>query len=430
VPKAAITFLIRVIGAGAAIGLQVLLARLMGADSYGTYVIAWTWMLALGNLVSLGLADAAVRFVPRYAARGRAGQSAGFFRHGTRVVLASGFAITAIGIVALQVVPLDGSVQTMLIVVAAGLPFVAFEYFLEGMARSLGWFRLTTAVIYIVRPILIALACIALHWEGVGLTAPLVGMVTILAVSATGLFTYVALSAHLAPGKHATQAGPRLRRFWIGAALPMLVVSSLEDLLPALDVMLVGALLGPADAAVYFAAGRLLALAHFAQFAIHVVNGRSMSLALAGAADISVERCLQRATAVSAFATFAALAATLVAGPVLLGFFGESFVAGTGAMAILAIGLMGRAVAVPCREYLLYSGQQRPLLVINGLALIVQAGLCLLLTPRLGLEGAATATAVAQLLRSLMLIRATRLGSGLLVLPPLGTWLTRRAVPR
>jgi O-antigen/teichoic acid export membrane protein len=199
----------------------------------------------------------------------------------------------------------------------------------------------------------------------------------------------------------------------------MLVVSSLDDLFPALDVMLVGALLGPAEAAIYFAAGRLLALAHFAQYAVHFVNGHAMSLALAGNAEQSVARCLQRATAVSALATLVALGATLAAGPFLLGLFGQDFVHGYAAMCLLAVGLLGRSLAVPAQEYLLLSGRNRVLTRIGAITLAVLAVLCAVLAPAFGLTGAATAAAVAQLLRSLLLIRATRRMGGLLVLPPL-----------
>jgi O-antigen/teichoic acid export membrane protein len=417
--NAAFTFAIRVAGAGAAIGLQILLARLMGADSYGLYVIAWTWMLALGSVVSLGLADAAMRFVPRYVARGRAPQAARFFRTGVGSVTLAGLLLATAGAGILQVLPLDRPLLALVTVVAVGLPFVAFEYFLEGMARSLGWFRLTGIAIYIVRPMLIAVACLALHGAGVGLTAPLVGTVTILAVAATGLTTYLTLAMHLRPATGPRRPAGRLRRLWLGAALPMLVVSSLDDLFPALDVMLVGALLGPAEAAIYFAAGRLLALAHFAQYAVHFVNGHAMSLALAGNAEQSVARCLQRATAVSALATLVALGATLAAGPFLLGLFGQNFVHGYAAMCLLAVGLLGRSLAVPAQEYLLLSGRNRVLTRIGAITLAVLAVLCAVLAPAFGLTGAATAAAIAQLLRSLLLIRATRRMGGLLVLPPL-----------
>ena len=56
---------------------------------------------------------------------------------------------------------------------------------------------------------------------------------------------------------------------------------------------------------------------------------------------------------------------------------------------------------------------------IGAITLAVLAVLCTVLAPAFGLTGAATAAAVAQLLRSLLLIRATRRMGGLLVLPPL-----------
>ena len=67
--EAILAFGIRVLSAVLMLGLQILLARLMPLDSYGGYVAAWTWMLALGSFAALGFAESSVRFLPRYRAR-------------------------------------------------------------------------------------------------------------------------------------------------------------------------------------------------------------------------------------------------------------------------------------------------------------------------------------------------------------------------
>jgi O-antigen/teichoic acid export membrane protein len=301
----------------------------------------------------------------------------------------------------LQVIPLADPMFSLLIVVVAGLPFIAMEYFLEGVARSLGWFRFISISVYIVRPVLIATSCLTLHLLGVPLTLEIAGIVTILCVAATALAAYLLIAAHL-PAEHRGPA--RLTRLWLMAALPMLVVSGLEDMLPALDVMLVGALLGAEDAGIYFAAGRILALAHFAQYAVIFVSGRALSMALANPDRAVARRRLQEATATTFFATLAAVAITLIAGQTLLSWFGESFATGFAPMCILAAGLVARSLAVSCHEYLLLAGQHRPLIAINGLALVALAVLSPLLIPLFGLNGAAIAGALSMTLRSALLI--------------------------
>ena len=392
--EAIFPFLIRVAGAGAAFGLQILLARLMNAEAYGGYVIAWSWILALGSVVSLGLGEVAVRILPRYQTRGRHAQAALFFRWCMKAVCLAGLALAGGGIMLLHLLPLAEPTLILLIVVVAGLPFIAMEYFLEGAARSLGWFRFISISVYIVRPILIATACLALHLLGVSLSLEIAGVVTILCVAATALAAYLVMAAHLPLARPEHRAPARLSKLWLLAAFPMLFVSVLEDMLPAFDVMLVGALLGAEDAAIYFAAGRILALAYFAQFAVIFVSGRVLSMALANPDRSAARRRLQEATVTTFFTTLVAVAITLIAGPTLLSWFGESFAAGFVPMCILAAGLVARSLAVSCHEYLLLAGRHRPLIAINGSALVILAGLSLLLIPLFGLNGAAIAAAL------------------------------------
>lgn len=406
--EALFPFLIRIAGAGAAFGLQILLARLMSAEAYGGYVIAWSWILALGSVVSLGLGEVAVRILPRYQARGRQAQAALFFRWCMKAVCLAGLVIAVCGIMVLHLLPLADPTLTLLIVVVAGLPFIAMEYFLEGAARSLGWFRFISICVYIVRPVLIATACLALHWLGVSLSLATAGVVTILCVAATALAAYLVMAAHLPAARPAHRASPRLSKLWLLAAFPMLFVSVLEDMLPAFDVMLVGALLGAEDAAIYFAAGRILGLAYFAQFAVIFVSGRVLSMALANPDRGAARRRLQEATLTTFLATLVAVAITLIAGPTLLSWFGESFTAGFAPMCILAAGLVARSLAVSCHEYLLLAGRHWPLIAINGSALVILSGLSLLLIPQFGLIGAASASALTMALRSTLLLWQVR----------------------
>src|SRR5207253_6582754 len=71
-------FLIRVINAAFAFGVQILLARLIGRFEFGIYVYVWTWVLVLGQAVDLGLGTTAQRFIPEYRERGASALLRGF----------------------------------------------------------------------------------------------------------------------------------------------------------------------------------------------------------------------------------------------------------------------------------------------------------------------------------------------------------------
>jgi O-antigen/teichoic acid export membrane protein len=416
---AVVTFLIRVGGAGLAFGLQALLARLMAADAYGGYVIIWSWLLACGSFASLGLADSAVRFLPRYESRKRHGQVTAFFGFGFTAVGIAAAATAAAAVASLLALPVSNAVMISGVVIAAALPLLALETFFEGVARGLGWFRLTSVTVYIARPLLIAAACGGIHLSGIPLTLERAAAILIVALAATAAFLFVVIRSRLAARARKDRLSRRDARLWLKASLPMLLVSGLEDLFAASDVILIGFLISPEDAAVYFVAGRTLALAHFAQYAVQFVQGRRFSIALAQPGAPDVERHLQSATVATVVTTLAALAVTLAAGRWLLAVFGPDFAAAYTPMCILAAGLLARSLAGQSSELLLLSGHYRALIAVNATVIVVLAVFLVVLAPKMGIAGAATATAAALLVRSWLLVRTVKSALGRRVLPRL-----------
>lgn len=60
------SFIIKVIGAGLAFGVNILLARLLGVNDYGAYVYILSWLLVLSIPVRMGFDNSLLRFIPQY----------------------------------------------------------------------------------------------------------------------------------------------------------------------------------------------------------------------------------------------------------------------------------------------------------------------------------------------------------------------------
>src|SRR5690554_4672144 len=195
--EAALAFAIRVLSAVLMLGLQVLLARLMPLDSYGGYVAAWTWMLALGSFAALGFAESSVRFLPRYRARGQEARLRAYWRFGLSLVMAVSTGLAVIAAVLAHMLGADGGPGLLVLLVGLGLPFLALEYYLEGIARSFGWFRLATVPVYIIRPLLIGAICLALVQAGMVLTLPLVGAILIAAMALVAIGVALVIAGRL-----------------------------------------------------------------------------------------------------------------------------------------------------------------------------------------------------------------------------------------
>ena len=414
---AAIALAIRVLSAGLVFGLQVLLARLMPQDGYGGFVTLWTWMLALGSFAALGFAESSIRFLPRYHLRGRVGALRNYWRFGLAVVLGASLILMVIAVgLALGLGVGDGA-GLLVLLVALGLPFLAIEYYLEGVARSFGWFRLAAVPVYILRPILIGLACMGLSAAGLVLTLPVVGAVMVgsmaLVTAGLTLVLWRRLAA-IAPAMAVPGCGQR--RLWLMASLPLLLLSGLEDLAGYGDVLVLSLLAEPEAVGIYFAAARSLALAGFVAYAMTLVAGRRFALDLAGKSRAELQNSILDNTRLTFWATLAAVGLALMAGPFLLGAFGEAFVAGYGVMFVLGGGMVLRAMAGQAGEALIVLGRQREGIWVAFVVLAVTAGLGFVLVPALGIMGAAWASAAAMACRTLALVLVLRRSEGLRVL--------------
>lgn len=426
--EAAIAFGIRAASAGLVFALQVLLARLMALEAYGGFVTLWTWMIALGSFVALGLPEASIRFLPRYRLRGRDDAVRRFWWFGLAAVALTSSALAAAALVPVLVLGSGSETATMILLVALSLPFLGIEYYLDGVARSFGWFRLALVPVYIVRPMLIGAACLTLFMAGVTLTLEIVGAVVVIAMAAVSCGLALVVGARLGRPKTAPGASRRSRlpeqRLWIRASLPLLLVSGLEDLLTYCDVLVLGLLMAPQDVAIYFAAARTLALVNFAYFAIYVLSGRDFALAFADPDRARRQQAILEVARLTFWLTLAALAVTLAAGPYLLSVFGAEFRSGYSVMAILAAGLLARAMAGQAGEFLIVAGRQRDLILLGAAALGGNVVLAFALVPRLGIEGAALATSLAMAGRAAGLVflvhRRTGLRAASLALPRFG----------
>jgi O-antigen/teichoic acid export membrane protein len=411
---AIIAFAVRVASAGLVFALQVLLARLMALDAYGNYVTLWTWMIALGSFGALGFAESSVRFLPRYAARQREGTVAAFWRFG--LFAAMGFSVLLAGLAALVAIVFGAGAdwQVLMLFVCLGLPFMALEHYLEGVARSFGWYQLTTVPVYIVRPILTGSVALAVFASTGTLGFTTIGLVVIGCQAAIVLSVGLLLAARLR--RFRPRAGAARGRLWLMASMPLLLISGCEDLMTNSDVLLVALLLDAEQAAIYFAAARTLALANFVYYATYLVAGRGFALALVDTDKAALQRSVRQSSRLTLISTVVALAATLLVAPLLLMLFGAAFTTGYPLMFILAAGLLARSLAGQANELLIVAGRQRESIVIAVGALVVTVVAVAALTLAFGVMGAAMGTALGLLVRAISYVVVVRRVLGVSVL--------------
>jgi len=411
-------FLIRVASAGVVFVSQILLARWMGSFEYGTYIYAWTWLLLFGDIVHLGLPLTAQRFIPEYTQRGSIDLLRGYIA-GSRWLtfsLATLIAIAGAGLVRAIEGSLDRNVVMPLYLACVTLPFYAFSFMLDGIARSNNWISLAVMPHSLLRPLLILAMIGAGFALDYSFDATGAMLVTIIAVWVTALGQLLLLNKRLAktvaPGAKAYNI-----KGWFATSLPMIAVWGIYTLLTTTDVLVLQQFRPADEVAHYYAASKTMTLVTFIYFAVaasaghrfaayHVAGDRE---GLAGFVATTIKWIF--------WPSLGAILLMLAAGKPMLWLFGPSFTDAYPVMFVLAIGLLARAAVGPAERLITMVGQQRICAAAYAGAFAVNIIGCFALAAPYGGMGVAAATSAAFVMESALLfwIAKRRLGLHLFV---------------
>lgn len=391
---------VRIAAAFVGLGLQILLARLMALEDYGIYVILWTWTSVVGQVGVLGFYDSAARFIPRYGRREKHAHLAGYLSTGFRVVVTGSCLLATAALVFLTVLPglVDPAFLLPLGVLAFGFPILSLESYLTGVFRGFGWYALSTIPGFILRPVLIMLGVGLARAAGFPLDAITVLAVVVFASILVLLVQALLLRARL-PKTERVVTTPQRRRFWLLASVLMMPAMTAEELFVWIDVLILGFLVAPDEASLYFAAQRSLSLAAFVQYGFMLVAARGFSLSLASADRAGLQARITRSTNATFWLTIPSVALTLVAGYPLLALFGPEFLAAYPCLALLGLAYVIRAATGQAAELLVVQGRYRLSLLIVSISVVTCLLLMLLLVPLWGIVGAAAAMVLVQVLR-------------------------------
>ncbi|MDP4003149.1 lipopolysaccharide biosynthesis protein [Methylobacterium sp. NEAU K] len=400
-------FAIRVGSAGFAYGTQVLAARLMGWDAYGVFASVWVWTAMLGHTLTLGLSQGACRFVPGDQARGDLDLARGYIRAGALVTSGAALAVAGLGAALLVLEPglFAPDYRAPIAVAACVMPLFALQDFLEGVARSQNWLGLAIAPPYLLRQTLLMACMVGAVLAGAPPRAEVaMGCMLVAAAIATALqagLLAARLRVDLPPGPHRYHW-----RTWLGTSLPIAGIDLSNAGFTFVDVIVLGALVSPAELGLYFAATRIQQFVVFVHFAASAATLQRYSAAQAAADRPLLADLVRRQGRLTAAATMLVGCAILAASPLLLAMFGPGLGSSVPILCVLVAGSVAASLFGPGEDLLTMLGGERLCAGITAGMLLAAAALCLALVPSLGTLGAALAVAVATVLRALLLARA------------------------
>jgi O-antigen/teichoic acid export membrane protein len=217
------------------------------------------------------------------------------------------------------------------------------------------------------------------------------------------------------------RAGPGFAGFWRFNA-PRSLATIAQMIIQRLDIVLVGIMRGPVDAAIYTAATRFLVVGQLGNAALSMAAQPQLTHLFAIGDRRGAGQVYQVTTAWLIILTWPLYLLAVVYGPAVLAVFGHSYRAGSTVMVILGLAML---VATGCGQVdiVLTTTGRTSWSLMNGLmAVVVNVGVDLALIPRYGITGAAIGWAAAIAITNLVpltqvakVVRVHPFGRGTLV---------------
>lgn len=402
-----LAFSVRAGSAAIALLSQVVLARWMGEFEYGIYVLVWLAMLIMGDLACFGLHTTIIRYVPEYFQRKEFGLLRGIFFTGIwfSFTLATVIAVLGCGLLWLLAERVEIYYLVPFILGFICLPMIALDNVLDCIARSRSRIIMALTPAYIIRPLLVLVFMIAAHETGWPSTATVALGLSIVATWLTTIGQLWMVRRALAPELPNTKRDYQLGQ-WLKVAAPIFFVEGFFFLLINVDVLMVGRAMDPEHVAIYFAATKIMALAHFVYFAVKASVAQRYSALLHKGDRNEFATFAQASVRWTFWPTLMLGFVILAMGYPLLLLFGSAFTEGYPLLFVLIIGVIARASVGPAETLLNMAGKQNICALLYAITLSVNIVLNFLLIPRFGLMGAAFATAISMLLEATLLSTA------------------------
>jgi O-antigen/teichoic acid export membrane protein len=389
------SFVVKILGAGIAFGLHILLARLLGVTQYGIYIYALTWVNILVIASLLGLNTSLLRFIAAYKAQERWGLLKGVVHRSTQFVVIFSLLISGIGgIVVWSLRNRIGQDQAVTFGVALILlPVLVLVRLREASLRALKRVVQSELPIRIIRPLLLAAVLSGLYFY---LRQPLQATqamaINLIAVFAALVMGTVWLVKQLP--EQVRDAQPiYAHREWLKVSLPLLLIAGMHLILKQTDIIMLGAIRGSGEAGIYSVASRISDLVVFGLMAINTILAPMISELYSTGKNKELQRIVTLAARAIFVFTLMFSIILAVFGKFALSLFGAEFAVTYVPLLILLCGQIVNALAGSVGFVMTMTGHQNQAGAIVAVSAAVNTILNALLIPLMGLVGAAISTA-------------------------------------
>jgi O-antigen/teichoic acid export membrane protein len=404
---AGIALVLRVVGVFVAFGLNIALARTLGADEAGVYFLAYSVFAIATVFGRFGLQKAIVRFVAANSMKQDWQKIAGVYKQSLVLTLLASLAILAAVLLltpflAHRLYEEPRLVQPLWIIALALVPYnlaLVCSDALQGLKKI----SKTALINNVLLPLLQTLGVILLvQWPtavGAALALIIASVLTLL----IGLYFWFTTTPQLRGVVGAFDTRQLVQTAW-----PMLWTGLIQIIMVQSGTVLLGVWYDSQDVGIYNIATRVAAILTLVQAATNSIAAPKFA-ELYAAGDLHTLLQLTRKTVLAStfVATMLVLPMLLFPGFVL-GLFGADYSAASTALIILAIGQWVNVASGPVGALFSMSGHERILRNDVFAATLLGVAVGLGLIPRYGVNGAALSSALTMTILNLLLLSQTR----------------------
>jgi len=389
-------FAIYVAGTGVTACAQLLIARIVGAETYGVYAYVMAWMTILAYFCALGFDMALLRFVAAYQTTGAWSLARGVIQYAERRALAVGILVILAGALVIFSQPrLSPALRVTFLAGFILVPVLALLWIRCSTIRAFGGVTMAVLPDKVVRDgVLLVLVVLAPAVLGRRADAPAVMMATVVgAVVALGLASLAV--RRLQPDGLTTAQSEYAAATWRRTAVPLLIIGAAEALLNRTGVMLLGWFGETREAGIYSLAFNVAFLVALPRTAINILFAPTISGLFTRRDQAALQALVTTAASWTLSAAVCiALVLALLAEPILA-WFGKDFVAGVPALRLLLAGQVIVASYGSQLPVMTMTKHERGAAVILIFSAMINIAAGCVFIAILGLTGAAVATTIA-----------------------------------
>ncbi len=410
------------VGAGvsavAGFGLVLIVTNRYPAEAAGLFFTVTSAFMLMAAIATLGTETGLGRFLLRYEAQGRRGDIPPTLRTAFRptlvcsIVIALGVLVFAEPLADLIGLGDASGGATSLRVLALVLPLATWNSLALAGTRAFGRIRATVMVekigLPLAQPLLVLVVSLAAA-DLIGLTIAWAIPYAVAAVVSAWLFRRFLARRGTYDHTEPTKSNSALRREFWTFTWPRAITRISQMGIQRADIILIAAMLGPKEAAIYTAATRFVALGQFGTQAIQQVLQPKFTALLANHEHESLKDVYQISTAWNMTVAWPMYVGVGSVPLVYLGLFGQEYVDdGVGVVLLMCLAMLFAVATGPADTLLLMSGRSALSLMNSLMALAIDIALCFVLIPRMGITGAALAWAIAVMIRSTLSLLQVR----------------------